>query len=290
MQEKRIEKIIKGIEDIPTLPYVVFRINNALGNDSVTTNAVSEIIEKDPSLTSRVLRLANSSYYGLSCRVDTIPRAITVLGFNTIRNLAFTTEVFKIFNKNISLPLDIKGLWYHSLGCAIASKSLIHKNDPILEEKVFICGILHDIGKIIIAQNIPDLLEEVLKEIKDNRDLTLCDAEKNIIGYTHSEVGSLVAEKWHFPKELSNIIRFHHSPSLVNPFIDISDYTLLHNAVYAGNQIAKAIVLGKSTDERVSAIHPSTRNSFGISEKELPETLFRIKLDFDSVVNSWELE
>lgn len=290
MQEKGVEKLIRGINDLPTLPYVMIQINQALTDDSVTIHAVSEIIEKDPSLTSKVLRLANSSYYGLSYHVDTITRAITVLGFNTVRNLAFTASVFKIFSENVSFTFDIKGLWHHSLGCAIASKTLIHNEDPVLGEKVFICGILHDIGKIIIAQNLPDLLEKVLKEIEDNRNMTLYDAEKNIIGLTHSEVGALVAEKWRFPKELTSIIRFHHKPSLVNPFPDITDYTILHNGVYAGNQIAKSIALGKSTDGKVSTVPPSTWKSLGISEKKLPDILYRIKLDFAAVANSWDLE
>ena len=290
MQEKGIGKLIRGINDLPTLPNVMLRIKQALTDDAVTIQALSEIIEKDPSLTSKVLRLANSSYYGLSYRVDTITRGITVLGFNIIRNLAFTASVSKIFSENISFPFDIKGLWHHSLGCAIASKALIPNKDPVLGEKIFICGIIHDIGKIIIAQNLPDLLERVLKEIEDNRNLTLSDAEKNIIGVTHSEVGALVAEKWRFPKELTSIIRFHHKPSLVNPFPDITDYTILHNRVYTGNQIAKSIALGKSTDGKVSAIPLSIWNSLGISEKELPDILYRIKLDFDAVANSWDLE
>ena len=151
------------------MPTVLLEVNRVMNSPSVTVEIVGDIIKKAPSITSRVLRMANSSYYGLSYQVDTLKKAVTVLGFNTIRNLAVTASVYKLFGGEENLSFDIKGLWYHSLGCAIASKALLYKMNPILQEKVFICGILHDIGIIVISENFPAEIKEVQKEINENK-------------------------------------------------------------------------------------------------------------------------
>ena len=288
MREQAIERIVSGIKDLPTLPSILVQINTMVKNDLVTIHEVGTMIERDPSLTSKVLKLANSSYYGLSYRVNTVTRAIIVLGINTIRNLAVTASVFKIFNRGAQFPLDIKGLWYHSLGCAIASKGLISSIKPALEEEAFVSGILHDIGKVVIAQNLPDFMERILKELKDSVTMTQSEVERNIIGYTHSEAGAMLAEKWHFPKELSEVIKYHHNPSYRNSNSQPIDPNLLLYAVYAGNQIAKGMALGKSTDERVKTIEASAWTHLGISDVKLKEILFQIKMDFESAVESWK--
>lgn len=287
MQKKSIDKLFSGLKDIPTLPSIALRINKILKNDYISTREIGSEIEKDPSLTSKVLKFANSSYYGLSYNVNTVTRAITVLGINTIRNIAITTSVFEIFNSKKRFPFDIIGLWYHSLGCAIASKALISRADHLLEEEAFICGILHDIGKVIIALNMPDLMEDVLSGIRKGKSQS--DAEIDVIGYTHSDVGALLSEKWHLPEELGEAIRFHHRPQYHDDSKTLKGHPFLLYAVYAGNQISKALALGKSTDLIVSGIDPVTWSTLHISESELREILFSIKSDFEFILESWKL-
>jgi putative nucleotidyltransferase with HDIG domain len=287
MQEKSIEKLFSKLTDIPTLPSIVFQINKIMKDDNMSTYEIGSIIERDPSLTSKVLKFANSSYYGLSYSVNTVTRAITVLGINTIRNIALTTSVFEIFNSKKRFPFDIVGLWYHSLGCAIASKALISKAGHMLEEEAFICGILHDIGKVIIAQNMPEMMENVFAEVRSGKSQS--NAEKDIIGYTHSDVGAHLSEKWHLPEELCETIRFHHCPRYQDESKSFKCHPFLLYAVYAGNQISKALALGKSTDLIVNEVDPVTWSTLHISESELREKLFSIKTDFDIILESWKL-
>ena len=126
MQKSQLSEIVIDVKDIPSLPSVVMKVNSALMDKSETTHGICKIIEKDFALTSRILRLANSSYYGLSYSVDTLSMAISILGFNTVRNLAVTVSLHNIFDRSNS-SLDAKGLWFHSLGTAIASKALTFK-------------------------------------------------------------------------------------------------------------------------------------------------------------------
>lgn len=287
MQEKLLDKLFYKLTDIPTLPSIVLQINKILKNDYISTREIGSVIEKDPSLTSKVLKFANSSYYGLSYSVNTVTRAITVLGLNTIRNIAITASVFEIFNSKKTFPFDVVNLWYHSLGCAIASKALISKEDHLLEEEAFICGILHDIGKVIIAQNMPDLMMDVLNRIRDGKSQS--DVERDIIGYTHSDIGAILSEKWHLPEELCETIRFHHCPRYYDERKSLKGHPFLLYAVYAGNQISKALALGKSTDVIVNEIDLVTWSTLHISESDLREILFSIKMDFDFILESWKL-
>ena len=281
------------IRDLPTLPDVLLQLNRVLQSKSVTIGTVNTIIERDPALTAKILKLANSSYYGLSYRIDTIKRAITVLGFNTIRNLAVTVSIFNIFEKNGHPFIDIKTMWHHSIGCAIASKALLYKREDLLQEKAFICGILHDIGKIFIFQNLPHDADKILKKLKEVKSLSQWEVEQELLGFDHTLLGSLIAEKWHFPKELACGISLHHKPE---DFVSFSDKLenseeaeLVLYSVYTGNQIAKAMALGISSDPLVSNINPIAWEKLGITEKDLPSVLLKIKEIFKDVLNSWNM-
>ena len=285
MQKSLLDKTINNVKDIPALPSVVMQVNAVLTSKSETVEGVSRIIEKDTALTSKILRLANSSYYGLSYHVDTLSKAITILGFNAVRNLAVTVSLFKIYDKSSSSSFDAKGLWRHSLGSAIASKTLTFKSrDKILHEKAFIGGMLHDIGKLAFYINLPEEMEGVLERLKEDKTLTLHKAEKDMLGFTHSEVGALIAEKWHFPQELTDTIKFHHKPGMTQKSPE------LIYAVHAGNEIAKALGLGKSTSEKVANINALAWEKLGLSEKDLLMPIPKIKTDFDDIINSLKID
>lgn len=281
------------IRELPLLPDILLNLNRVLHSKSVTIDAVNTIIERDPAITAKILKLANSSYYGLSYMVDTLKKAITVLGFNTIRNLAVTVSVSGIFARSSHQSIDVKELWHHSIGCAIASKSLLSKKDPLIQEKSFMCGILHDIGKIIIFLNLPEDTKKILEKIKQNRLLTQCEAERELLGFDHSVLGSFISEKWHFPKELACGISLHHNPEQFASFTDKmenrEEAELLIYSVYTGNQIAKAMALGTSSDPLVSNINPIAWEKLGIREKDLPPVLLNIKEIFKDVLNSWNM-
>jgi HD-like signal output (HDOD) protein len=225
--------------------------------------------------------------------VDTLKKAITVLGFNTIRNLAVTVSVSGIFDKNANQSIDIKELWHHSIGCAIASKSLLSKKEPLIQEKSFMCGILHDIGKIIIFLNLPEDTKKIAGKIKENKSLTQSEAERELLGFDHSDLGSFIAEKWHFPKELACGISLHHNPENFASFTDKlenrEEAELLIYSVYTGNQIAKAMALGKSSDPLVSNINPIAWEKLGITKKDLPDIILNIKENFKDILNSWNM-
>ena len=291
MNKKDLKYIIENTSDLPELPSVLMEVNRLIRKPAITVNEVSSLIIKDPALTSRILRMANSSYYGLSYKVATLSKAIAVLGFSIIQNLGITATIFKIFNKCNPALLNIKGLWHHSLGCAIASKIILKKQSPVLQEKAFLAGILHDIGKVIIAENLPEETNKVLSKLREDEFLTQSELEKDFIGYTHSDFGAFISEKWQFPPELSIAIKFHHDPHLFLNNIPVGEdhreTLILLFAVHAGNQLAKLLKLGKSSDNKVDIIEDLTWEYLDITSDNIEDLLLDIRDSFDDVMDGW---
>lgn len=273
-------RIINNIDDLPVMPEIVLKINEISQNPEVSIDEISEIIEKDSALSAKVLRLANSSYYGLASQVDSISRAIIVLGFNTVCNLAASIGISKIFKeqyKNISI--DLSGLWFHTLGCAVAAKVIISEKNQNYAERAFICGILHDIGKIIIAKILPAEQKKIFDALYKSKK-TIYDIEEEIISTNHAKVGFAIGKKWKFPEYILDVIRFHHDPLQSKIAPDIA------SAVHLGNAISKALSLGVSTDSR-AFIKPIVWEQLRINQQKIPSLIKDIQNEFDLAMEFW---
>lgn len=285
-------KFFQKKADLPTISAVASQVNRAVKNESLTTTALSEIISRDPALTTKVLKLANSAYYGLAREVDTLPRAITVLGFETIKNLALSVSVFHAFCTKEGRLIDFRGLWYHSLGTAVAAKALCNRAQPrpqddTLGEQAFLCGIIHDIGKIAMMQCLPDEMVRVFERMRQEG-IPEYEAEKEIVGFSHQRAGQALADVWNFPEKYLKVIRQHHMPNLT-PSVKPTTARLIL-AVYVGNKIAKAMHLGESTDPIAAKITPEDLNRIGVLSTDLPPLVAEIKNDYNTLLEQWSYE
>ena len=288
-----IKKFTEKIKDLPTISTVANQINVESKKNSLTAKSLSAIIARDPSLTSKVLKLANSAYYGLVKQVDTLERAVTVLGFNTIKSLALTISVYKYFQKDSGGEFDIKGLWGHCLGCAVAAKVLISVANPKLEEQAFVSGILHDVGKIAIAQYLPDEMSYIIGMIDDlgsqQEEIQAGEIEEEVLGFTHQKIGGRIATQWNFPDEYITTIKYHHGPFTSKLDEDAASAALVRS-VYIGNKLAKVMGFGKSTNQRKEKIPMETWQALNITKKKLPELRDKIKADHQKIMESWDLK
>lgn len=284
---------LKKIKNLPTISAVANEINARDKDDTLTAQSLGTIISRDPALTAAVLKLANSAYYGMAREISNLERAVTVLGFDTIKNLALAISVFHVFKNREGSILDLKNLWYHSLGAGLAAKYLtlhspIVTADKTLPEKAFICGILHDIGKIAFAQNLPEEMAEILKQTRSGT-IAQHEIEKTILGFNHQRAGQAMAEVWNFPEEYQTVIRLHHAPSAAvigdNPAI-----TTLVMAVYLGNKVAKALHLGESTDPHMAHVTPNDLKNMGLSKQSLPEIIRQIKSEYAQYLEAWSYD
>lgn len=288
------KEFLEKIKDLPTISSVANQINIESKKESLTAKSLSAIIARDPSLTSKVLKLSNSAYYGLVKQVDTLDRAVTVLGFNAIKSLALTVSVYKFFKRDSKGgEFDIKGLWDHCLGCAVAAKVLVSVANPKLEEQAFVSGILHDVGKIAIAQYLPDEMSYIIGLIDDldekKGDRREGEIEQEVLGFTHQKIGGRVATQWNFPDEYINTIKFHHGPFTAKLDEDAASAALARS-VCIGNQLAKVMGFGKSTDQSIEKIPMETWQALSITKRKIPELRDKIKADHEKIMESWDLD
>ena len=213
MSSHAASTLIAKLKSIPTLPTVALRVMEITANQKSSANDLMEIISPDVSLTTKILKIANSPFYGLTREISSLQHAVTVLGFKEIRNLVISSVAFESF-KNLKQDgkFDINKFWRHSFYCALAAKN-IAVDLKIESSELFVAGLVHDIGKLAMYVTFPSdymMQLEIMNPVKLK--YTSFEAEKSIFGMTHDEVGMKLLKKWMFPESLLTAVGYHHRP------------------------------------------------------------------------------
>jgi len=213
MSSQAASTLIARIQSIPTLPTVAIRVMEITANPKSSANDLMDIISPDVSLTTKILKIANSPFYGLTREISSLQHAVTVLGFKEIRNLVISTVAFDSFkNLGENSKFDINKFWRHSFYCALAAKT-IAVDMKIESSELFVAGLVHDIGKLAMYITFPSefmMQAEIMNPLKIK--YTAFEAEKDVFGMTHDEVGMKLLKKWMFPKSLLTAVGYHHRP------------------------------------------------------------------------------
>lgn len=209
------QSMIKKIKELPTLPQVVMQVIKAVDNPDASANEVSRIVSQDQSLMTKVLKLVNSPYYGMPRRIATLSQATVILGFNTIKNLSVTAAIFDQFGgggqKTNGNGFSRERFWQHSIACGIAAKVIVEHVRTQDPEEAFLAGLIHDIGKVVLDQFMHEEFIRTLELASSNK-VSLVQAEYDVLGADHMQVGSWLAEKWNLPGHLIAAIKYHHFP------------------------------------------------------------------------------
>jgi HD-like signal output (HDOD) protein len=215
--EARLDEFIRGASKLPVLPKVTIRLLDALDAADYSTKEIAEIIEAEPYLTARLLRLANSSFYGHSGLISRVHRAVVVLGSKTIRSLALTvwTHTLRSQSRNAEERKLMAPLLAHGIAAGVAARMLAERISHDLGEDAFIAGLLHDIGRVaLVAQMGRDyqtrILDPALRE-----GLPLHEKEYQVLGFDHRAIGSALMASWALPPFLANVVEMHHDANLV---------------------------------------------------------------------------
>jgi putative nucleotidyltransferase with HDIG domain len=198
--------LIKKVGDLKVLPFVARKMLDTMGDENCSLTDLGEIIEKDQILTARVLKISNSAMYGLRQQVTSLQHALMILGLKTIRSLVLSVSTRSLYKK---FGMTEKIIWDHSVGAAIASKIISKGLGTEVEDVSFIGGLMHDMGKVVLNNETPEVFTKVMMNIY-NRGESSLKAENDMYGYNHSEIGSLVVKKWGFPEILTEILEKHH--------------------------------------------------------------------------------
>jgi len=213
MSSQAASTLIARLQSIPTLPTVALRVMEITANPKSSANDLMDIISPDVSLTTKILKIANSPFYGLTREISSLQHAVTVLGFKEIRNLVISTVAFDSFkNLGKNNKFDINKFWRHSFYCALAAKT-IAVDMKIESSELFVAGLVHDIGKLAMYITFPGefmMQAEIMNPLKIK--YTAFEAEKDVFGMTHDDVGMKLLKKWMFPESLLTAVGYHHRP------------------------------------------------------------------------------
>jgi putative nucleotidyltransferase with HDIG domain len=204
---------IERINEIVAFPLVLAEVQAEILKDNAASVRVAQLVEMDAALTVQVLRAANSPFYGLRWEVTSVPQAVAVLGFEEVGHLALffhmRQQIFKLNEHQVDF---LNALWQHSISTAIVAQALVTKIELRPFGKAFTAGLLHDIGKIVLAQYYPLYLDEI-RQMTIDEGLNDIEVENQLVGTTHAEIGARLCEKWKLPADFIDVIRRHHNPS-----------------------------------------------------------------------------
>jgi len=210
--DKFYQNILSGLDRLPTLPGIAQKILEAVQNEKTSLQELAEILSHDPPLSAEVLKLINSAFYGLRRRVTTVHHAVNLLGVTTVKNLALSFSLVKNFSKTSDGDFDYTGYWKDSLTGAVVTRLIAKQLIPERSEDAFFLGLLNDIGILTLIHCMPDQYGLVLEEKKRNK-ISSQDAETQILGFNHMQVGSHLVNQWGLPEMFYCPIRYHHDPT-----------------------------------------------------------------------------
>lgn len=266
---------IENLSALPTLPSVLKRVIGLVENPKTSLSDIGAFISKDPALTTRVLKMVNSPVYGFPGKISSVSQALVLLGLNVIKGLLIGVSVFDLMRKSMV------GLWEHSLACALTSTIISKKlgiGDP---EEVSVSALLHDVGKVALAMEIPDEYQKLMEECKNNG-LTIYEVEYEKLNFTHSQAGGWMTRKWNFPPTIVDVIEYHHRPNLAKV---VPDYCSIVNLA---DCLVRARGIGFAGDEWVPPVDPNAFERLGMTEDKILEILSSLEESLEEVEGVFE--
>lgn len=267
------KELVAGTIELASLPDVFLRVNEMIDSPRYSAADIGHVISRDAGLTTRLLKIANSSFYNFPSQIDTVSRAITIVGTRELRDLILATSVARLFK---GLPNDLVTMdefWRHSVCCGLAARALAAQRGERQLERFFVAGLLHDIGSLLLYRKIPELAREALLRCQHN-DVALYRAEQDVIGFDHAAVGGEILRKWRLPEQLQEVVECHHTPMLAARFP--RDAALVHIA----DVVAEALQYGSSGDPRVPPMDPAAWRLAELSADHIAVVMEEVERQF----------
>ena len=255
--------IVSSEVKLASFPDIYFKIRRVLDSPTSSAAQVADVISKDTSLSAKLLKLVNSPFYGLPQRIDAISRAVMVIGGQEISTLALGISAINAFKDIPPELLNMRTFWEHSVAVGVFARVLGKAAGHNAAERLFVSGILHDIGRLIIYKKLPHAAVEAIYYAKANQ-VPLYVAENEVIGFTHPLVGGLLLRAWKFPEPLVATVSCHHLPSACPGSIEPA---LLHVA----DIMAVALGLSPPASSMVPTLDPAAWTALGLADDALPE-------------------
>lgn len=263
--------------ELVSAPTTYSQINELLNDPNSSADDISGVINIDPALTARLLKIVNSPFYGFPSQINTISRAITIIGTRELTHLVLATSVINAFKGIPSNLINMDEFWRHSLACAIASKLLAIRCGHRASERFFISGLLHNIGSLVLYQSLPELAREAINSAEFGHEV-IFQAEQRVIGFDHTEVGQALVKAWRLPESLDDVVRYHHTPMQAKQFP--AEVAIIHIA----DIMVSSAGLGHSGDHHVPPLDPIAWKQLNLEPQVLPELLQQVTEQLDDLI------
>ncbi len=275
-QEINLNSILDNEIKLFTLPDIFYRLTEIINNPRSSARDISYVVEKDTALTARILKLVNSPFYGFPQKIETISKAVTIIGTKQLTTLAMGISVLELFDYVPSNYLDMEKFWKHCLAVGICAKLISEQIDYSESEKLFVGGIMHDIGRLVMLKKIPKQTAAALKYAWDN-DMFLSRAEKKCIGLTHSKIGSDLCDSWKLPPILVDMIKYHHQPAQ-------GKYNLECSIIHLAEVIVNALEIGTSGEKMVLYLNEKSWKNINMSSNAIPPIIEQLNNEIDPIL------
>lgn len=272
--------ILEKLNDIPTLPVVATRVTELINDPNSSSGDIADVLKKDQVLTAKVLKLINSPYYGIPGEVTDVKRALAYLGFNTLAQLVLSISVISVFKENNNTKFSLQGFWKHALGTAVASEVIAKKTGYPKPEECFTCGLLHDIGKIVLLKIAPDEFMRVVQAAEREK-ISFADAERKLEIPTHGYLGEYIADKWRLPMVIRVAVRYHHT-DVAGMETLLDSMKRVVQIVSLANQIVVKENIGYSGDASGGLVGSALLEPLGLVDADVKPIVERVSKEFDN--------
>lgn len=245
-----IREAIGNLNALATLPQVTAKIIGLVENPRSNAQQLEKLVQHDPALVARVLKVVNSSFYGLPGEIDSVERAVVLLGLQAVKNIAVAASLGQMFRgANLGAGRTAQDLWKHCVAVAVAGRELAQQSKLCRGDEAFLAGMVHDIGLLVAVQTWPERVRQVVETVEAN-DEPFLEVERRLLGTDHCNLGAALCAKWKFPPACRDVCRFHHKPELAD------EYRSLNAVLFAADTIVCETVGGFDVTARHQHLKP----------------------------------
>lgn len=271
------ERIVNNVLKVAVLPAVALKFSEAIKNPLTSNQDLENIVSEDSALAAKVLMIANSALYNFPSKIDTISKAITIIGHKQLNEIILSCSIVAMFK---DLPLDVIDMdmfWRHSIAVATTSRILASYRHEQNIERFFTAGLLHDIGKLIIFVEAPKYAVEVITKCAETNEL-MFKVEKEVLGFDHAKLGAMLLKKWKLPEDMVATVYYHHMPSIASGDI------IAPGIVHIADIITHALQFGSSGDSFVPTLDEKAWNTLDLDVEILGSVIEQLNVQHTEAV------
>ena len=272
------QELVDGIEKLVSLPEVCIKVNRLIDAPNYSAATVGDLIAQDTDLSARMLRVVNSAFYNLQAPVETISRAITVVGTNELRNLVMATSAARVFTGVPGDLVNVPEFWRYSLATGVIGCELAGQCRVLHAERLFVMGVLHDIGRLVLYLKLPDLSRDILL-VADGENSLLPAVENEMLGFTHMEVGEALLKSWSIPRSILTVVGNHHLP------MRVKDFRLETAIVHLASELALGELEGSEMEEVMEQVDPVVWEITGLKPEAIESLMESVPQKVNEIVD-----